>query len=91
MARKVVRMPSPRLGRALEDVRIKNAAVAPTIVVDRRSERSPRQLGYRLVRSILSTTPSMLAALNLRARISFITTTPFLDDSKPLLKKEFCC
>ena len=28
MARKVVRMPLPRLGRALEDVRIKNAAVA---------------------------------------------------------------
>ena len=47
MARKVVRMPLPRLGRALEDVRIKNAAVAPTIVVDRRSERSPvSQLGY---------------------------------------------
>jgi hypothetical protein len=39
--------PLPRLGRALEDrVRIKNAAVAPTIVVDRRSERSPSQLGY---------------------------------------------
>jgi hypothetical protein len=32
MARKVVRMPLPRQGRALEDVRIKNAAVAPTIV-----------------------------------------------------------
>jgi hypothetical protein len=46
MARKVVRMPLPRLGRVLEDVRIKNAAVAPTIVVDRRSERSPSQLGY---------------------------------------------
>ena len=46
MARKVVRMPLPRPGRALEDVRIKNAAVAPTIVVDRRSERSPSQLGY---------------------------------------------
>ena len=41
MARKVVRMPLPRLGRALDDVRIKNAAVAPTIVVDRRSERFP--------------------------------------------------
>ena len=38
---KVVRMPLPRLERALEDVRIKNAAVAPTIVVDRRPERSP--------------------------------------------------
>jgi hypothetical protein len=36
----------PGLGRALEDVRIKNAAVAPTIVVDRRSERSPGQIGY---------------------------------------------
>ena len=46
MARKVVRMPLPRIGRALEDVRIKNAAVAPMIVVDRRSERSPSQLGY---------------------------------------------
>ena len=47
MARKVVRMPLPRLGRALEDVRIKHdAVVAPTIVVDRRSERSPSQLGY---------------------------------------------
>jgi hypothetical protein len=42
MARKVVRMPLPRLDRALNDVRIKNAAVAPiTIVVDRRSERFP--------------------------------------------------
>ena len=40
MARKVVRMPLPRLGRALEDVHFKNAAVAPTIVVDRRSELS---------------------------------------------------
>jgi hypothetical protein len=47
MARKVVRMPLPRLRRALEDVRIKNGAVAPTIVVHRRSERSPSQLGYR--------------------------------------------
>jgi hypothetical protein len=46
MARKVVQMPLPRPGRALEDVRIKSAAVAPTIVVDRRSERSPSQLGY---------------------------------------------
>jgi hypothetical protein len=46
MARKVVRMPLPRPRRALEDVRIKNAAVAPTIVVDRRSERSPSQLGF---------------------------------------------
>ena len=41
MARKVVQMPVPRLGRALEDVRTKNAAVVPTIVVDRRFERSP--------------------------------------------------
>ena len=50
MARKVVRMPLPRLGRALEDVRIKNAAVAPTIVVDRRSERSRSlQLIHELV------------------------------------------
>ena len=46
MARKVVRMPLPRLGRELEDVRIKNTAVASTIVVDRRSERFPSQLGY---------------------------------------------
>jgi hypothetical protein len=48
MARNVVRMPLPRLGRALEDNRAleKNAAVAPTIVVDRRSECSPSQLGY---------------------------------------------
>jgi hypothetical protein len=60
------------LGRAFEDVRIKNAAVAPTIVVDRRSERSPSQLDYcSYLRSILSTTPSMLAALNLRACTSF--------------------
>jgi hypothetical protein len=49
MARKVVRMPLPRLGRALKDVRPfkKNAAVAPTIVVDRRAESSPIQLGFR--------------------------------------------
>ena len=41
MARKVVRMPLLRLLRALEDVRLKNAAVTPAIVVDRGSERFP--------------------------------------------------
>jgi hypothetical protein len=41
MARKVVPMPLPRLGRALDNVHIKNAAVAPTILVDGRSERFP--------------------------------------------------